>query len=242
MRKLRTLISFMKKLLLLLLLRSITLVAEIIFEIASKKGKDYKGGDFSVYLHGATECLNWILTQLVIWVVSMRFYESSLPVKRLEKSIKKDICECEGPPEKLWLEDRSTRQCFTWISMTVATVATVFSMTFCSIWKDLANDPNPDLDKMKLYLIISGVSFTIVFFFQSIAVTLMIKAYRVIKMAAATLGLSQAKNQTSQLSMMLFITIVVAFSYLIWFIADNTFLFLHYRSGKISEETMLTFC
>jgi len=86
MRKLKTLITFMKKLLILLLLRSFALIGEIVYELASKKGDDYKGGDLNIWIHDFTEFINWILTQIVIWVVSMRFYECSLPIKRLEKT------------------------------------------------------------------------------------------------------------------------------------------------------------
>ena len=93
MRKLKTLITFMKQLLILLLLKSIALIGEQIYEIILRKaGQLHSGRDFSVYIHGGLEFLNWILTQLVIWVVAMRFYESSLPIKRLEKSIQRDVC------------------------------------------------------------------------------------------------------------------------------------------------------
>ena len=139
MRKLKTLITFMKKLLILLLLRSFALIGEIIYELASKKGEDYKGGDLNIWIHDVTEFINWTLTQLVIWAVSMRFYECSLPIKRLEKTMER-FKECGEPPEKFWLEDRSTRVCFSWTVMTIATVSTALSMSFFTLYEDLSND------------------------------------------------------------------------------------------------------
>lgn len=188
MRKLKTLIIFMKKLLILLLLRSFALIGEIIYELDSKKGDDYKGSDLNIWIHDVTEFINWTLTQLVIWVVSMRFYESSLPIKRLEKTMKRSE-ECGAPPEKLWLEDRSSRNCFSLTSMTIATVSTALSMSFLTLYEDLSNDTDEDAYKRKTYLVLSYVFFAVVFFMQSIAVVLMIMAYQVIKKAAITLGL-----------------------------------------------------
>ena len=97
--------------------------------------------------------------------------------------------ECGAPPEKLWLEDRSSRNCFSLTSMTIATVSTALSLSFLTLYEDLSNDTDEDAYKRKTYLVLSYVFFAIVFCMQSIAVVLMIMAYQVIKKAAITLGL-----------------------------------------------------
>ena len=52
------------------------------------------------------------------------------------------------------------------------------------------------------------------------------KAYHVIKHATKTLGIQQSKDQTNQLCMMSFFTILLAVSFLIWYICDNVAYFL----------------
>jgi len=87
MRKLKTLISFMRKLLLMISLKTLALLGESIYILVCSDW--FYGNDSTVYITACTEFINWIITQVIIWFVAMRFYESSIPIKRLELSIKR---------------------------------------------------------------------------------------------------------------------------------------------------------
>ena len=84
MRKLNTLIRFMKRLLILIFIKSLALLSEGSYLLTQDTGTYH---DPSVmYIWTSFEFVNWINTQLVIWMVAMRFYESSIPLKKLELS------------------------------------------------------------------------------------------------------------------------------------------------------------
>ena len=75
----------MKKLLLMITLKAFALLGESIYLLAVLDW--FYENKSTVYITAFTEFSNWLITQLIIWVVAMRFYESSLPIKRLELSI-----------------------------------------------------------------------------------------------------------------------------------------------------------
>ena len=68
---------------------------------------------------------------------------------------------------------------------------------------------------------ISTFWLTFVVCVQVLMLVLLFKAYKVIKYASRTLGI-QNKDQTNQLCLMIFCTILLAVSYLVWYICDFT--------------------
>lgn len=79
------------------------------------------------------EFINWSCTQTVIWLVAMRFYESIIPVKRLELNMRAQEAAShsgESAPvaKRFWLEKKSTRNKCTviWISVSIF-------MTLCNV-------------------------------------------------------------------------------------------------------------
>lgn len=79
MRKLNTLIVFMKKLLIAIGLKALALIVEAIY-MFTLNGTEWRDTE-TVYVYCFCEYINWICTQLIIFIVALRFYESSLPIK-----------------------------------------------------------------------------------------------------------------------------------------------------------------
>ena len=86
MRKLNTLIVFMKKLLVLIGMKSLMLLSEASYMLSLKK-PDWRL-EQTVVITSCFEFLNWSCTQILIFIVAMRFYESSIPVRHLELSMR----------------------------------------------------------------------------------------------------------------------------------------------------------
>ena len=79
--KLQKSVGFMIVLLVLLLLKSLALIVEavlwlIIFD-------DQIGTFARLFMTSCSEFVNWVSTQIIIWLVAMRYYESTIPIKRL---------------------------------------------------------------------------------------------------------------------------------------------------------------
>ena len=60
---------------------------------------------------------------------------------------------------------------------------------------------------------------------QTLMLVTLFKSYIVIKNASRTLGI-QSKDQTNQLCLMIFSAIILAMSFMAWYICDNLALFL----------------
>ena len=86
MRKLNVLINFMKTLLIMTLFKSVSQIIEAIFLWTQPR---LVHDDWSnLILTSCCEFVNWVFTQLIILLVAMRFYESAMPIKRLEISMR----------------------------------------------------------------------------------------------------------------------------------------------------------
>lgn len=96
MRKLNVLIRFMKKLLILIFVKSLVDIAETAYFMLKSDRVDDNSQDF--IFTACSEFVNWICTQLVLWLVSMRFYESSIPVLRLKLQMEAETAsrECQS--------------------------------------------------------------------------------------------------------------------------------------------------
>ncbi len=81
MCKLKTLIKFMKVLLSMILFKSVVIIFEAIFLLVTHEEDDISS--LNLYVTGICEFLNWTTTQIIIWLVALRFYESSIPVRKL---------------------------------------------------------------------------------------------------------------------------------------------------------------
>ena len=78
----------MKKLLLFVFIKSVALITEATIMFAIPDLEEYEKK--YLLLATGTEFINWTNTQIIIWLVAMRFYESSLPVKLLELQIMRE--------------------------------------------------------------------------------------------------------------------------------------------------------
>ena len=72
----------MNKLLFLILIKAIVLIAEAAYFIANPNVQYYNKEN--LVLTSSCEFVNWTVTQLIIWSVALRFYGSTIPVRRLE--------------------------------------------------------------------------------------------------------------------------------------------------------------
>ena len=88
MRKLDTWITFMMKVLILVLIKASALIVESCIILANPEM--FKDGHTTgnLYLTATVEFVNSSCTQVLIWMVAIRFYSSSLPVKLIELSVK----------------------------------------------------------------------------------------------------------------------------------------------------------
>ena len=146
----------------------------------------------------------------MVWLVSKRFYESALPVKKLELRMsaemeeeKIDMIESESEREallenhkaelqrkekKIWLKDRGTRQrfnVFMIISLLLTTVASIGS--WCLLIYRVKS--NVSIDHYIL-LICTSACFTALFVLQVLTAVILFKAYFIIRDAAKTLGIN----------------------------------------------------
>ena len=89
-----------------------------------------------------------------------------------------------------------------------------------------------------IWFLIACFWFTIMFALQALMVVLLLKAYVVIKNASQTLGM-QSKDQTNQLCLMLFNTIMIAVSFLVWYLADNVAFYLEVKGDMDKAQGLL---
>ena len=71
--------------------------------------------------------------------------------------------------------------------------------------------------------------FCIVFVYQIISITMLVKSYKTIRDSKDILGLEQSGEQSNQLCLMLFNIVLIGASYLMWFISDSVVLFFSAR-------------
>ena len=72
-------------------------------------------------------------------------------------------------------------------------------------------------------------------------IVVLFKAYYVIKHASLTLGI-QSKDQTNQLCLMIFCTILLAVSFVFWYICDNVAYFLEIIDKIDSGQVIFIEC
>ena len=80
--------------------------------------------------------------------------------------------------------------------------------------------------------------FTVIFLMQGLMLITLFKSYFVIKNASRTLGI-QSKDQTNQLCLMIFSAIMLAMSFMAWYICDNLALFLNARGDMDKGQGLL---
>ena len=169
----------------------------------------------------------------------MRFYESSIPIKRLELSNSRQEAkegEVSVPQKNIWLENSKRRYCFsrTWMILTV--IGTSGSMLFWAFLMIDVEDNPIKMNPIKVFLI-SLIFFCLVFAIQVLTMVFLFKSYFTIRRASDLLGL-QTSEQTRQLCLMLTNTILIASSYFLWFVTDTTVMFLEIQE-LISKENGL---
>lgn len=93
MRKLNTWITFMIQVLVLVLVKAVVLIVESCFMLVHPHMFMDGHTKGNLYLTATVEFLNSSSTQVLIWLVAIRFYSSSLPIKKIELSIKNSQTE-----------------------------------------------------------------------------------------------------------------------------------------------------
>ena len=113
MRKLNTLINLVIKILILVSIKALVLTIESIVMLCDPKTFMMGHSNSNLILTTIVEVINSSSTQVLIWLVAMRFYSSSIPIKIIELGMKSSQLRTFSPlstpallkSSKLWLQD-----------------------------------------------------------------------------------------------------------------------------------------
>mmetsp|Transcript_39444 Transcript_39444/g.51636 ORF Transcript_39444/g.51636 Transcript_39444/m.51636 type:complete len:106 (-) Transcript_39444:32-349(-) len=83
--KLSKSMRFMVVLLAFLMVKSLSLIMEAILWLTIFESD--LDGPGRLTMSACSEFVNWCSTQIIIWLVSMRFYSSTIPVKRIHLNL-----------------------------------------------------------------------------------------------------------------------------------------------------------
>ena len=226
--KLQNSVRFMIVLLVLLMLKSLALIVEAVLWLLIFD-RDQIATFARLLMSSCSEFINWICTQIIIWLVAMRYYESTIPIKRLSLNMqeqeRRQTVDLDQPQKTkgIWLSDKKKRNRFNVAMLTIAVLVTGANFLWWGkIEKNIIDHKKQELHLFAGIAIFSSILFSI----QIVNIALLATSYRTMKVAAKLLGIRD-KKQIDQLCMMLFMTVFIALSFLAWFSVQSIALWLY---------------